>query len=90
MFLTLLAAAFIVAGLLFVSMNILDPLLSRLGEIRECLMRLENIRRIQKEMHEFGYEWWMQELMRKNDELMWEIGSDLPRYKAPAAKEPLP
>jgi hypothetical protein len=61
--------AILTLGVLFVAMNMLDPVLSRLSEIKECLQRLENIRRIQKEMHDFGYEWWMLDLMRQRDEL---------------------
>lgn len=75
MLLILLCSAAIVVGLLYMCMSILDPLLTRLGEVRECLQRLENIRRIQKEMHDLGHEWWMQDLMRQRDEWARRDGS---------------
>lgn len=80
MLLLLLCSAAIVVGFLFICMNILDPMLNRLGEVKECLQRLENIRRIQKEMHDLGHEWWMQDLMRQRDE--WA------RRDGPVSKEP--
>lgn len=71
---TLFCAAVIVLALLMAAMRVLDPLLSRLGEVKECLARLENIRRTQKEMHDLAYEWWVLDLMRQRDELLQRKG----------------
>jgi hypothetical protein len=80
MLMLLLCSAAIAVVFLIMCMDIIDPMLSRLGEVRECLQRLENIRRIQKEMHDLGHEWWMQDLMRQRDE--WA------RRDASVSKEP--
>jgi hypothetical protein len=69
MFVFVFTAILTLAGL-FVLTNLLDPVMSRLSEIRECLQRLENIRRIQKEMQDLAHEWWMLDLMRQRDEVI--------------------
>ena len=71
--------ALVTVVVLYVALNILDPMLSRIGEIKECLERLENIRRIQKEMHDLGHEWWVQDMMRQRDERNQFLGTELPR-----------
>jgi len=62
--------AILTLAVLFVLTNLLDPVMSRLSEIKECLQRLENIRRIEKEMHDLAHEWWVLDVMRQRDELI--------------------
>ena len=66
----LILTSVIVLMVIFAVMALLDPLMSRLGEVNECLARLENIRRVEKEMHDFAYQWWVLDLKKQRDELI--------------------
>ena len=68
--LVLILTAAIVLAVLFIALDLFDPVLTRLHEINTCLARLDSIRKCEKDMHDLAYQWQMQDLKERHDEMI--------------------